>query len=253
MTIRVPFAQLLDQLEKLREEHGEELYQKARREIALSIILKPNGEEFVKKLLPEFDIEALKKEAQGHVPLSSSEAGEMDTDEMRQETDEGPGQPMPPTGKMSDMMIEMLRQQVPNLKTQAHFNTFMACFDAMRHTLDAYFRGDLKAAAQSRDALNTGLDMAGQLKTVADQVAEIPEEERSKAAQEHVAPPAQYTEGAESQVLTQELSDIKTLARLNEWYETNRMRIDKIVDLDLRNTLFDAIRLKRNELRASAN
>lgn len=243
---------LLKQLASLREQHGEETYNQARREIALAIILKPKGDEFVKKMWPDLDLDELRKAANEKLTgsVKAEPVNEGSTPKRGPKEAHGPD-PRRQVGDVNSVMVEMLRQQIPSLTTQAQFNAFMACFDALRGTLDAYFRGDAKQAAESRDALNQGLDMAARLKQVAEQVAEIPEEERSRNAQALLDPPAQYEEGSACERLLAELEAITSIPHLSVWYTKNRVTLDGVVSQQLRNKLFDAIRNKRNELQES--
>ncbi len=147
-----------------------------------------------------------------------------------------------------DMMRQALAAQIPNLKTQAQFNIFMNCFDALRSTLNAYFGGELASAEMARDALNKGLDLAKQLVEITEKLNEIPDEAKSEAAKEFTAPAKELHEYDEHRKLVFELANLKSLEALQTWYAESRQRIDRVVSQKLRNELFDAIRDRRKEL-----
>ena len=227
MQTAVSTDQLLAQLQKIREEHGEIAYEKARRDIATAVILKPNGEAFVRNAFPDLDIESLKKEAEQPVT--------------------------PPAGPPEQVMLRMLQQQVPSIRTQGHYNLFMAAFDALRTTLDGAFSGDLEKARRGREALNKALDMAVQVKDMIEKLEEIPEAERSEKAKEYMSPPKEFHEYDNQKQLLAELEGLQTRAALGEWYANTKTVRDGITSPALRNELIDKIRAKRNALEAKEN
>lgn len=154
-------------------------------------------------------------------------------------------QSMNPTDQM---VMQALAAQVPNLKTQAQFNIFMACFDAMRTTLNSYFGSEMAAAEMARETLGKALDMAKQIQTISEQVAEMPPEERSKVADDFVSPVKEFHEYDLHKQLLMELESCSDTNELQQWYQENRERLDRVVSQSIRNELFDAIRNKRNEL-----
>lgn len=222
-TATVSIEQLVTQLNRIREEHGEEAYDKARHGFALGIILKPNGDKFLTKAFPDMDLDALRKEAE-----ASQRAVESATPE--------------------EMMMGMLRQQIPNLKTQAQLNTFTACFDALRTCLNAYFGRNNETAERARGALNKALDMAAELPKIEDQLAEMPDHLKSDTAKAFTSEPKEFHEHDKQRALLVELAGVIDRNELEKWYHTNRQTIDAVSDQRLRNELFDSIRLKRKEL-----
>jgi hypothetical protein len=148
-------------------------------------------------------------------------------------------------------MLQMLRAQVPNLKTQAQFNVFMACFDALRGTVNGYFGGEMASAEMARDALNQALDLAKGLSEMATKLDEVPDEVKSETAKEFDTPAKELHEYDEARALMTELESQGDAASLQRWYDSNRQRLDRIVSQGLRNELFDAIRAKRNTLGAN--
>ena len=139
---------IIAQLQTIKEQHGEAAYKDACRDIALQFLNLPQGDALLRKFFPEFDPDELRAEAA---------------------TGEGPKVRVPNTPAMplfgqmpgaDEAMLQMLKAQIPNLKTQGQFNVFMACFDALRGTLNGYFGNEMAAAELARDVLNQALDMA---------------------------------------------------------------------------------------------
>jgi hypothetical protein len=140
---------------------------------------------------------------------------------------------------------------VPNLKSQGQFNVFMACFDALRSTLNGYFGGEMASAEMAREALNQALDMGKKLAEVTAKLDEIPDEVKSETAKDLNRPAKELHEYDEARVLVVELEQIQNSEALQQWYDANRSRLDRIVTASLRNEVFDAIRAKRNALGAN--
>lgn len=231
-TVEVSLDTMLAQLHQIREDHGEETYEATRRDIALAMVLKPNGEAFVSKAFPDYNIEELKAEAEQNRKKV-------------EETITGGDAATP-----EQMMLNMMRAQVPNLQNQAQFNLLMGAFDGVRAYLNACFGGDTAGAASARIKLNQALDMAPKLNEIAEKLSEMPEALRSEAAKAFTDPPKEFHEYDTQQQLLAELTTIKDRASLNTWWSANRQTIDKVVDQRLRNELLDSVRKLRNELDA---
>ena len=225
MQVKMKVEEILAQLEAVRVAKGEAVFQQTRRDLARTVILQPNGEAFVQNAFPDMDVAELRKEA------AAAQA--------------------PAFGDNPDrFMAELLRKQMPSIRTQMHFNTFVAALDALRITVDSYLKGDLEDAAKARAALNTALDMAKNIKGVVEQMEEIPSEARSPQARAATAEPTQFHEYDTQKALMVELANIATRANLDTWYGNSKPAFDGITDQKLRNELFDAIRAKRLELDA---
>jgi hypothetical protein len=226
MSERNGIGDILQHLRKIRETQGEDAYQAVLLEVATDLYLRPHGGEgLVLDTFPDIDIERVKKSAEARKTAKA-----------------------PPTQTPDMMMLNMLRQQMPALKTQAQFNVFMVAFDALRGTLNAYFGGQTAGAEIARDALNKALDMAAKVTEIAESLKEIPEEQRSDQANTFTSEPVQFHEYDEHRSLLLELTNIKTYAELQQWYLTTEPRRSKIVSQNLRNELFDNVRLRREEL-----
>lgn len=224
MAFSLTIEQVQAQLQKLRETSGEVVYEQTRKKLALSLLQKPNGEEYVRKAFPDMDVEALKAAA---------------------ESDKASPQASP-----EEVMLRLLQQHMPSIKTQGHYNLFAASFDALRTTLDGYFSGNFEQALKARDALNKVLDTAAQVKSIVEKLDEIPPNDRSAVANEYMEPPKQFHEFDTQRQLMIELDSITTLSELGGWYARTKEMRDQVTSQKLRNELIDKIRAKRNELDA---
>lgn len=149
---------------------------------------------------------------------------------------------------VDNLMRQALAAQIPNLRTQAQFNNFMACFDALRSTLNAYFGGETASAEMAREALNKTLDMAKMITEMTEKLNEIPDDAKSDVAKDFTAPAKELHEYDTHRQLIIELTTLQNQKALQAWYADSRERIDRVVSQKLRNELFDAIRSKRDEL-----
>lgn len=224
-TGRMTAEQLLKQLEEVRTKHGEQAYEDAKRGLAQDIILKPNGETFLKNAFPDMDLEAVKAEAE-QIQEEVAKASNPD-----------------------ELMRQMMTEQIPNLKTQAHYNFFMQAFDALRKTLNSYFGNEPKAGDEARAGLDKVLDAAKKIPDIERQVAEMGDS-ASDAAQEFTQPAKELHEFDNQRALMTELAAVENGGELKRWYEANRDRLDAIVSKSIRDELFDAIRKRRNEFAA---
>jgi hypothetical protein len=224
--------QMLTNLEKIRQDHGEEAYITASKGVAFQVLNKPGGEEYIKKVLSHLDIEQLKEEAKAHAPAPEVQ---------------------PSSGTPEEAMLNMLRQQLPNLRTQAQFNIFNAGFDALRVALDSAFGGDTAKFEKAKQALLQVFDLAHQSKVMADKLQDLPEAATSKEAEEHKGPPKQFHEYDIQAKLLFELAHLRSTGELTKWYEDSKADLEKVVSQTLRNTLFDEIRKKKAQLIQETN
>lgn len=149
-----------------------------------------------------------------------------------------------------ETMMEMLRQQLPGLKTQGQMTAFLAAQEAFFATVAAALRGDHVGYNLATGALNLGLKAVQQATELATKFEDVPPGERSEAAAEFMANPvaAQVTEYDQARALMSELERVKTTEELGVWYNGNRHRLEGVKDPTLRNNLFDMIRNRRGEL-----
>jgi hypothetical protein len=229
MSTPISAEELQKHFERIRSEQGEETYQKARRNFALGMILKDRGEEFLRHLFPDMDFAEIRAAAEKNLEAFKST---------------GPN----PFSNPQEAVLNAVRGQVPNLKTQAQFTLFMQAFEALRVALNSAFGLDHQGFNQSRAALNLLLDASLSVTEVGEKLAEIPEAATSAAAEALKQPPKEFGEQDLQTSLLAELEMLKNAEELQKWYDNNRSRIDGVVSQPLRNGLFDAIRAKRNAI-----
>lgn len=217
-------SDLVAHFEKIRSEQGEEAYQKAKRNFALGMVLKPRGDEFVKQAFPDLDIEALKAEAA--------------------KTQTAQQAAPPPVGV--EAVLQAIRQQMPNVKSQAQYNLFMQAFDALRISMNAAFGLDRENFEKGKQALDLLMGAALKITEGVQRLQDDPDAATSKVAEDFKTPPKQFHELDLQKALLVELSLLTSLDDLQKWYDMNRHRLDSVVSQSLRNSLFDAIREKRN-------
>jgi hypothetical protein len=217
---RVPMSDLVTHFLKIRNEQGEEAYQRAVKNFALGMILKPRGDLFLKSAFPDLDLDALREEAEKSQPA-----------------------PQPPVNPQ-EVMLNYMKQQVPNLKTQVQFDLFMQCFDAMRKAMNAAYGLDKASYEQFKGALD--MLMATGLK-VTEAVEQLKENPEASTNEDFKQAPKQFQEQDVQTALMTELSLIQSGDELQQWYAANKDRIHgQVVSPVLRNQLLDSIRAKRN-------
>lgn len=146
------------------------------------------------------------------------------------------------------MMAELLRRQMPGIKSQAQYDAVTGSLDASRLVLNAILEGSASREADARRALDLAFDAVRAATAATIQLEEVPEAATSEASKAFKEPPAQYTEAEEHRLLVAELGAIEDADGLNGWYSYTKERRDKIVTQSLRNSLLDAIRAKKNSL-----
>lgn len=145
-------------------------------------------------------------------------------------------------------MLSLIRMHVPHLQTQAQLDLYMTAFNAFTLTFDSLISGDQEQAKTSRQVLDQSLELIPKLNDAAERVAEIPSAEQSAEASKLVSPPKLFTEADEQARLLVELDKLESSGALNNWYQSERGRIDGVVSKQLRDQLFDAIRAKQSRL-----
>ena len=152
------------------------------------------------------------------------------------------------------IMIDAMKSTMPGLRTQAQFNAFMASFDALRLLMNYVFEGNTEKVLESKRALEMAIDAASQVTRISDQLRDVPEAATSEAAEEFKNPPAEFQEYDVQKQLMAELESISGHAQLVQWYETTVKGLEsKIKSQTLRNSLFDAIRQKKNLLQQTTS
>ena len=197
--------------------------------LARNIMASDQGADFIRQIADKLgdttlDLEGLKKEAEER----KSPSGKSDQ-------------------KGNQAFITALQQQMPNVKTQAHFDIVQSAFESLSLALNSYFGGEVDIAAKSREALEKLLDMASRVKDIDDTLKENPE---ATSNQDFVSPPREYTKQEYFDGLLADLEAIRTPERLKQWYAANRETLDGVTDLPTRNKIFDAIREKKIQLKS---
>jgi len=277
MQAQIPIDMLVTQLEKLRKEHGEPAYEAARKAIIFQVIDAKNGVDFIKNAWPELDIETLRVEAAAHKAkhgggadstgalhdmMAAALAQKPKTDGLLDDQKAAPVKPE--SNPMIDaamhqafgdappeqLMFQAMRAMMPGLKTQGQLNIFMMAFDALKDTMNGAFDGNDALMTRGKLAIDKSIEAAVKSVEFTEKLKEIPEDQRSPEAAAFVDEAKELHEYDIHKTLMRELESIDALSALNEWYDGRRARLDRVVTQGLRNTLFDAIRVKRNVLEA---
>jgi len=147
-----------------------------------------------------------------------------------------------------DAIVNLLRQQLPGIKTQAQYNAVIAAMDALKLLLNAIMEQDKAQEDKAQKALEMAIDVARKATEITSKLEEVPEAATGKEAQEFKKPPAEFQEDGIQQSLLQELESIESLEALNEWYASTKEQRDQVVSQKLRNELLDRIREKKKAL-----
>lgn len=210
---------MLSNLARIRELYGEERFQYAAKHAAKFLLAQsPDLKEPLQKALEGVvDVEALSQE-----PATRT---------------------LPP----DDVMVQAIKQAMPGVTSQAHFDIVTSSFEALKTTLNAIFLGDKEKATAGRKALDQAIEGAYKVTDISSKLGHVPEAATSKEAEAFKKPPAQFHEKEVLDSLLLEVSMVPDMAALNEWYKTNRSRIDEVVTQVYRNSLLDGIRAKKRE------
>ncbi len=209
--MNTPPAELTQLFEKIRTEQGEAACLEARKTFVLRQLRRPGAEEALREWFPDLDIDALKNQ----VPQAS--------------------------------VLDALQGMMPGVKTEAQARLAVACFESLKAYLEANFNRDMVGIHMTKDTLDKALGLVANLLYIEDGVQEIPEEQRSSTAQSFISGPGEQEQEV-LQSLLEQISGISTTQELQEWYKSTATAREKVVALDLRNQLFDAIRAKRRSL-----
>ena len=147
-----------------------------------------------------------------------------------------------------DAMVEVLRQSIPSMKSQAQFTAFAIAFDSFRLVLESIFSGNVPGEIEALSTLEKALEAARTATDITKKYEEVPEENRGKASTEFTTAPYAFGEYDIQKRLLGELTTITTSAELNAWYINTKVDQDKVITQSLRNILMDSIRQKKSEL-----
>lgn len=230
--MEINLQQMVETLQRLRTEHGDEDFQRALQGLFRDLLWKDGGEAYIERLLDALgrpagiDLGALKVEGP-----------------VRQATPPAPS----PAGKESPAAIveAAIKQAVPNCKTQAHFDLILNAWQAMQTYLNAAYGFDRETADKARAGLNRLLDLAPELAATHQKLEDNPE---ATTNPDFVEPPKQTTEFQTLGDLLLELNEVASADALREWYERSKPRLNRIVSQKFRDEIFDSIRAKKRAL-----
>lgn len=215
------FDQIVAHLHKVRAEHGAESFHHALTGLFRSLLEKPGGDEYIKRLLEEFGVPAETLEAvKAEVHSSARSTAEPSLDAVRR-------------------AIEV---EMPHCKTQAQFDLVIQAWNALRLHLNAVYGFDRPTADQTLEGLNQLLELAPKIAHVSSRLEDNPEATTNR---DYVDAPKEVGEHHVQQTLLAELADMKDMTQLQAWYGNVKPLLDSIVSQKLRDELFDAIRAKK--------
>jgi len=146
------------------------------------------------------------------------------------------------------VMADLLKGQMPDIKSQGQYDAVVGAMDALKLVLNAILAQDTSAEKEAQKALEMALTATRQATELTDKLEDVPEAATSEAAEAFKKPPAEFQEYEIQRRLLADLNRIENMENLNEWYaETKELR-DKIVTQKLRNALLDGIRAKKHSL-----
>jgi hypothetical protein len=213
---------VVDHLEQFKELHGEEAWRSEVTRLALQAIRKGDTHASYWKGLTQgyewLDWEALVKSAQNEEALKDPEL----------------------------MMAELLRRQMPGIKTQAQYDAVVGALEAVREILNAILGGDAAQEERGRAVLDRAFEAARWATDITVKLSDVPEAATSEDSKIFKESPAQFHELDDQRRLLAELEALGSMEDLNAWYADTKPRRDKVVNQEIRNELLDAIRAKRN-------
>lgn len=223
MSTSLDLDQVATHLLRIKEEHGEESFHQALTGLFKGLIGQPTADHYIDSLLERLgnpvDADALKAEVKAAAAAPAT---------------------APPDSPASTV-LQAIQKEMPNCKTQAHFDLVVQAWEALRLYFDSSYGRDVETAGRAREALNRLLDLAPQLVQLHEKLEDNPEATTNR---DFVDAPKQLTEHQTQRALMAELAQLKSRDAVRDWYKQVRVNIDSIVNQQLRNDLFDAIRAK---------
>ena len=175
-------------LSQFLELNGEEAWRVEVQRLALAgICTSPKHEAFWQEFTKSFewlDWETLKKQAVGK-PSPRSPGGNQRPDQM---------------------LAEMLRKQMPGIKTQAQYDAVVGALDVVRLVVNAILERDLEGEEEARRALELTFTVLAKATEVTEKLQDSPEAATSQEAERFKDPPAQFHQ---QEVLVKLLGSLK--------------------------------------------
>jgi hypothetical protein len=142
-----------------------------------------------------------------------------------------------------EALLQVLKSQIPGLKTQDQLNSFMAGFEALKFVMSSIFQGDKESEIQALVALDQVLELARSSTKLSNQYSETGAS--SVISNTFTEPPTSVLEYDIQRKLLSELEAIDSDDDLQVWHTKSRPEQDQVISQPLRNALFDAIRAKK--------
>jgi hypothetical protein len=149
---------------------------------------------------------------------------------------------------LEQAVTNLLKEQMPGIKTQAQYNAVVGSFDAIKLVLNAILLEEKEKEKEARKALDLALEVVAKATEVTNKLEAVPEAVTSDAAKDFKNPPVQFHEDGIQKKLLSEVEKISNIADLNVWYIKTKEERTRIVTQDLRNKLMDFVRAKKKEL-----
>ena len=140
-----------------------------------------------------------------------------------------------------------LPDQLPplNKAQQSVVDVSLAAYQqVLRCIIDCNMMGERAA----RQALMQSFEAMHKACSISAKLHEVPEAACSQASDDFRRDSSGWVELDIQRQLMAELRELQTKDEFNVWYRENRLTIDQVMTADLRNPLFDAIRMKKMEI-----
>ena len=220
--------EFVSRLKSIRDTYGDDAWREAIKTFAKQCVGDPGSEVFAKSFVEELSDPLLVWE--NIVTEAKNEA-------------------QPKSAEMNEgAFMRALQAQLPALKSQGQFTAFQGTFEAFRAVCNAIMSKDKVAEETAKEALSKGFETLRMATDITQKLHDVPEAATSAAAEEFKRPPAEFGEYDIQRTLLTELQAIHTLSGLDEWWVTNRKRIDDVKSPSLRNPLIDLVREKKAAL-----
>jgi hypothetical protein len=154
----------------------------------------------------------------------------------------------PPPTEPEQILTNLIRKQMPGIKTQGQYDAVVGVMDALRLVLNAILESSKIREGEASKALEMALEATRKATELTNKLEEVPEAATSKISESFKNAPLQFEEFSIHKKLLQELESIDSMESLNFWYAETKEERDRIVTQGLRNTLIDNIRSKKNQL-----
>jgi hypothetical protein len=215
-------------LANIRDTQGEEAMRLEIRRLAIAgIRTSPKHEAYWKKLV------------EGHEGI--------DWAELHQEAMSVMPEPTSTTAP-EQMIADLLRKQMPGIKTQAQYDAVLGALDAVRIVANALLERDRFKEAEGRKVMELAFHAINKATELTLKLEDSPEAATSAAAEAFKAAPVEFRELEDQRRQLAELDSLTTVEEMNQWYAATKPRRDLIVTQNLRNQLMDAIRTKKAAL-----